>query len=61
MDMIKLSPMQVLKKHRIGITNTKQDKKVVVEGFMKEVSEGVCAVCKKKLIKDKSKSTKDPV
>ena len=59
MDMVKLSPMAVFKKHRIGIQIQNRIKEVVVEGFMKEVSEGICAVCKKKLLKpDKAKKIK---
>ena len=59
MDMIKLSPMGVFKKHRIGIQTQNRIKEVVVEGFMKEVAEGICAMCKKKLLKaDKLNKTK---
>ena len=50
MDMIKLSPMAVFKKHRIGIQTQNRIKEVVVENFMKEVSAGMCGVCKKKLV-----------
>lgn len=55
MDMVRLSPMGVFKKHRIGIHIQNRIKEVVVEGFMKEVSEGICLVCKKKLLKIKKK------
>ena len=59
MDMVRLSPMAVFKKHRIGIQIQNRIKEVVVEGFMKEVSEGICAVCKKELISGKKPITVD--
>jgi hypothetical protein len=52
-DMTKLSPMGVFKKHGVGIQTQTRTKEVVVEGFMKEVSDGICVVCKKKLTKGK--------
>ena len=57
--MIKLSPMGVFKKHGIGIQTQNRIKEVVVGGFMKEVSEGICVVCKKKLISGKKPITVD--
>jgi hypothetical protein len=53
MDMVGLSPMGVFKKHRIGIQIQNKIKKVVIEGFIKEVSEGMCLVYKKKFLRIK--------
>lgn len=50
-DMTKLSPMGVFKKHGIGIQTQAKIKEAVVGDFMKEVSDGICAVRKKKLVK----------
>jgi len=53
-DMIKLSPIQVYKKHGVGIQTQEKIKESVVKNFMEDVSRNCCVLCKKKLTKIKS-------
>jgi hypothetical protein len=53
-DMTKLSPIQVYKKHGIGIKTQDRIKESVVKNFMEDVSRNCCVLCKRKLTKMKS-------
>jgi len=50
-DMTKLSPIQVYRKHGIGIRTQDRIKESVVENFMKDVVDNCCVLCKKELQK----------
>ena len=50
-DMINLSPIQVYKKHGVGIQTQNRIKESVVKNFMEDVSRNCCVLCKKKLKK----------
>lgn len=53
-DMTKLSPIQVHRKHGVGIQTQNRIKDSVVKNFMEDVSRNCCVLCKKKLTKMKS-------
>jgi hypothetical protein len=58
MDMLTLSQIQVFKKHHVGIQTQELIKVAIAKEFVKEVSESVCILCRKKLTKPRSQKRK---
>lgn len=58
MDMLTLSQIQVFKKHHVGIQTQERIKIAITKEFVKEVSENICILCQKKLVKPRSQKRK---
>ncbi|OGZ42835.1 MAG: hypothetical protein A3J55_03125 [Candidatus Ryanbacteria bacterium RIFCSPHIGHO2_02_FULL_45_17b] len=58
MDMTRFTPIEVCRKHGIGIQTQNEIKESVVLSFFEEMDENCCFVCKSKLFKNSKSKIK---
>jgi hypothetical protein len=50
-DMVHHTPIEVYRKHGVGLKTQDKIKEMVVSSFFEEISENCCRLCKSKLLK----------